>query len=181
MTERERNQGDFVHRAGRLITALTVAAGALVINVSQAHNAQADGLLDGLLGGDILTQQLCTPVQSGVGNQFTAPQNTQCNQGASSSTTTPAGGGITGYEVVKGGNFSLLPGESDSAAIFCPAGKRPLSGGVQAGGGDVDNLRLKYSYVHQIDPTEWVVGVTHEGGQGAAQGNYFVICANVAE
>ena len=158
-----------------------MAASALVISVTQANNAQADGLLgDGLLGGGILTQQLCTPVQSGVGNQFTAPQTTQCNQGASSSTTstTPnAGGPVTGYEVLNGSDqcerFQFCFVE-----LTCPTGKRAVGGGFAVAS------TATYKLVRNLateDGQGWIVEVINEAEPTAPTLTLFArtSCVNV--
>ncbi|MDT0568818.1 hypothetical protein RM704_15290 [Streptomyces sp. DSM 3412] len=181
----------------RLSFALVAAVALGSLGVESAH-AQNDGslvsLLDGastkLLGNSALpllnspsVVLACFPSgQTGTNNHFNGTQNVHCSQSATQTDSGGGngGGGITGYEVINAGTFDLAAGESDSAAGFCPEGKRPLSGGAQVDGGVGDNLRLNYSYPHQIDPREWVVGVTNEG-DSSVQGRFFVICANVAE
>lgn len=89
------------------------------------------------------------------------------------------GGGITGYEVRTIGTFNIGPGEDAFGIGFCPEGKRPLSGGVRRGGGLPENLRLTYSHPGP-EPTQWQVGVINEG-DSQNQGDFYVICANVAD
>lgn len=78
------------------------------------------------------------------------------------------------YEVVGVTNQSVAAGQAATAVAECPAGKKPLGGGVYAGSTD---LRVVASFAlgAPSSPTGWFGTVANQGGDTIF--DVYVICA----
>ncbi|MEU0375204.1 hypothetical protein ABZ070_34590 [Streptomyces sp. NPDC006283] len=161
--------------AKRFATITSASAAALLIGAGGAH-AQGEGGLLSLLGNPSIVLACFPSGQVGQGNTFSGTQNINCSQSASTTTNPPApNGGITGYEVVPGGGFTVSDGVTVGGTVACPAGKRVLSGGVNITSGFSSDLRITTSGPNPAG-TNWRLGVA--GVDDPVSGEFYAICAN---
>ncbi|MGW8687502.1 hypothetical protein ACWGNN_42040 [Streptomyces sp. NPDC055817] len=121
--------------AQRLAVIGATATAAVFVSTSGAQAQEGDGLLS-LLNVPSVTVACFPAGQVGQGNTFNGTQNVGCSQSASS---TPAGGGVTGQEVVDTGFVTVDRDTAQLITATCPAGKVVTGGGY--GGQDFEILQ----------------------------------------
>jgi hypothetical protein len=82
-----------------------------------------------------------------------------------------------GYEVVGVTNQLVAAGATGSAAVNCPAGKKPLGGGVYAGSNDM-RLNESFPLGAPSSPSGWL-GTVFNGDSNASVFDVYAICARV--
>jgi hypothetical protein len=104
------------------------------------------------------------------------PKGLKGDAGASGSkgdTGTAGAPGVSGYQIVDGSIVGVDPGDSDISYAICPAGKKPMGGGVLANGPE---LAIQFSF--PTSDGEWDVRARNVG---ASAGTFqaVAICASV--
>ncbi len=182
--------------SGSFLGAETASSANTQVETERAVNP---GGLDGIIQGDVDCGQSVTPVDSlkvlrhdaglsvqqdepcpdiatviPVGEGVPGPQGPQGDEGPQGEQG-PAG--INGYEIVSeptSGSCSPMPCEAASGiTIFCPDGKRVLSGGIKTLAADAV---ITDSY--PVGETGWLTVV---GFMQPWTGTNYAVCANVAE
>jgi len=90
----------------------------------------------------------------------------------------PSPFGVPGYEIVAGTPFTVPAGNNAAVNVSCPAGKKPLGGGVS---NELDalneSLAVLAASAPTVDGTGWHVRVKSTAPFGEITMNPYVVCA----